>query len=308
VKGTNSALASSLIHSGLASRLRHSARTATPAARRPRLSSKIDPYRAIDRQRQPHSYVEHLEERGRTPAQAGLRRRFLRFAKLARGQRVLEVGAGTGIVTRDAAALVGPRGRVIGVDPSRVMTEAARRFARRLGRGGRPVHEVGDGARLRFAAGRFDRVFAVTVLLHVQDSEAILRDMLRVTRPGGFLAIQDQDFGSLTLDHPDRALTARIMDGVVARMYPDPWSGRTLFGRLVRLGLGRVRLFVDVYEDTRLEPYTHAMLTRRALNAVRLGLASAGAAARWMAAIERLAASGQFAFTLNYYAVRGVKP
>jgi hypothetical protein len=50
------------------------------------------------------------------------------------------------------------------------------------------------------------------------------------------------------------------------------------------------------------------MLTRRALNAVRLGLASAGAAARWMAAIERLAASGQFAFTLNYYAARGVKP
>lgn len=84
--------------------------------------------------------------------------------------------------------------------------------------------------------------------------------------------------------------------------------GRTLFGRLVRLGLRRVRLAVDVYEDTTLEPYTHAMLTRRALNAVRLGLASAGAAARWMAAIERLAASGQFAFTLNYYATRGVKP
>ena len=293
MKGTNSALASS---------------RSSPAARRPRLSSKIDPYRAIDRQRQPHSYVEHLEERGRTPAQAGLRRRFLRFARLGRGQRVLEVGAGTGIVTRDAAALVGPRGRVMGVDPSRVMTAAARRIARRLGRGGRPVHEVGDGARLRFAAGRFDRVFAVTVLLHVPDSEAILREMLRVTRPGGLLAVQDQDFGSLTLDHPDRALTARIMDGVVARMYPDPWSGRTLFGRLVRLGLGRVRLFVDVYEDTTLEPYTHAMLTRRALNAVRLGLASAGAAARWMAAIARLAASGQFASTLNYYAARGVKP
>ena len=84
--------------------------------------------------------------------------------------------------------------------------------------------------------------------------------------------------------------------------------GRTLFGRLVRLGLRRVRLAADVYEDTTLEPYMHAKLTRRALNAVRLGLASAGAAARWMAAIERLAASGQFVFTLNYYAARGVKP
>jgi hypothetical protein len=66
--------------------------------------------------------------------------------------------------------------------------------------------------------------------------------MVRVARPGGLITVQDQDFGSLTLDHPDRALTARIMDGVVGRMYPDPFSGRTIFGRLVRLGLRQVRL------------------------------------------------------------------
>jgi ubiquinone/menaquinone biosynthesis C-methylase UbiE len=272
------------------------------------VKGKFDPYSAIDRQRQPQSYVENLERRGLTPAHGRLRRRFLRFAKVGRGQRVLEIGSGSGIVARDAAALVGPRGQVIGVDPSRVMTGAARRIALPLGLGGRLVHEVGNGARLRFAAGRFDRVFAVTVLLHVQDSDAILREMLRVTRPGGILAVQDQDFGALTLDHPDRALTARIMNGVVARMYPDPWSGRTLFGRLARLGLEQVRLFVDVFQDTTLEPYTQAMLMRRAKNAVRFGLTSAGAAARWMAAIERLAASGQFAFTLNYFAARGTKP
>ena len=99
--------------------------------------------------------------------QGRLRRRFLRFADVAWGHRVLEVGSGTGIIARDAAALVGPRGRVIGVDPSRVMTAAARRMARQLGLGRRLVHEVGDGARLRFATGRFDRVVAATVLLHV---------------------------------------------------------------------------------------------------------------------------------------------
>ena len=267
----------------------------------------LDPYRAIDRQRRPHSYVDHLEVRGRTPAQTRLRRRFLRFARIGPGQRVLEVGSGTGIITRDVAALLGPRGQVIGVDPSRVMTGAARRLARAAGIGPRLVHAFGDGARLRFAANRFDRVFAVTVLLHVVNSAAILREMLRVARPGGIVAVQDQDFGSLTLDHPDRALTARIMDGVVRRMYPDPFSGRTLFGRLVRLGLRRVRLAVYVFQDTTLEPYTHAMLRRRAENGVRLGLVSGRAAARWIAEIERLAAIGQFAFTLNYHAARGIK-
>ena len=272
------------------------------------MTRSLDPYGAIDRQRQPHGYVAHLEARGRTPAQRRLRRRFLRFAQIGRGQRVLEIGSGTGIITRDAAALLGPRGQVIGVDPSRVMTQAARRLARAAGIGPRLVHAVGDGARLRFAANSFDRVFAVTVLLHVSNSTAILREMVRVARPGGLVAVQDQDFGSLTLDHPDRALTERIMDGVVGRMYPDPFSGRTLFGRLIRLGLRQVRLAVDVFQDTKLEPYTHAMLRRRAENAVRLGLAGPRAAANWIGDIERLAATGQFAFTLNYYAARGVKP
>jgi hypothetical protein len=63
-----------------------------------------------------------------------------------------------------------------------------------------------------------------------------------------------------------------------------------------------------VFQDTKLEPYTHAMLRRRAENAVRLGLASRRAAANWISDIERLAAGGQFAFTLNYYAARGAKP
>jgi cyclopropane fatty-acyl-phospholipid synthase-like methyltransferase len=68
------------------------------------VTRSLDPYGAIDRQRQPHGYVEHLEARGRTPAQRRLRRRFLRFAQIGRGQRVLEIGSGTGIITRDAAA------------------------------------------------------------------------------------------------------------------------------------------------------------------------------------------------------------
>lgn len=272
------------------------------------MTRSLDPYGAIDRQGQPEGYVGHLEARGRTPAQTRLRRRFLRFARIRRGQCVLEIGSGTGIVTRDAARLVGSRGQVVGVDPSQIMTRAARCLARRAGFGPRLVHAVGDGARLRFPPDRFDCVFAVTVLLHVRNSEAILREMVHVTRAGGMVAVQDQDFGTLALDHPDRDLTQRIMDGVVSRMYPDPFSGRTLYGRLVRLGLRDVRLAVEVFQDTKLEPYTHAMLSRRAENAVKLGIAAPRAAARWLAAVERLAAIGQFAFTLNYYAARGVKP
>lgn len=267
-----------------------------------------DPFRAIDRQPDPGQYVKSLEARGRTLSQTRLRRRFLKFARIKRGWRVLEVGSGTGVVCRDLARLVGPRGRVVGVDPSRVLARAARRLAREYGLENQVRFEVGDGARLKFAGGSFDGALAVTVLLHVPNAEAILSEMIRVTRPGGIVGVQDQDFGTLALDHPDRALTGRILDGVARKVYADPWSGRTLFGTLRRLGLKQVRLTTDVYQDTRLEAWTWLMLERRAESAARLGIVGTRQAQAWLQAIEARAHAGSFVFTLNFYGVAGVKP
>jgi len=59
-----------------------------------------------------------------------VRRRFLRFCRIAPGWMVLEVGVGSGRVARDLAAMVGPRGHVTDVDRSRVLMAAARRRAR----------------------------------------------------------------------------------------------------------------------------------------------------------------------------------
>jgi len=267
-----------------------------------------DPYRTIDRQPDPHHFVKLLETRGRTASHARLRRRFLRFCGIRPGWRVLEVGCGSGPLTRDVASLVGPRGHVTGLDPSRTFIAAARRLGREHGLDGRVDFRVGNGGAMRIADARFDCTLAVTVLLHVANSSAILREMVRVTRPGGVVGVQDQDFGTVVLHHPDRALTRRIFDGVAARMFADPWSGRTLLDRLVELGLTRVRMRTDVYQDTKLVPFTHSLLKGRADNAVRFGLVSRRAADAWLAGSERLAAAGRFVFTLNFYGAVGVKP
>ncbi len=267
-----------------------------------------DPWRAVDRQPDPAGYVRMMESRGRTPTQVRVRRRFLRFCRIEPGWRVLEVGSGSGVVTRDLAAFVGARGHVTGVDKSRVLTQAARRNAREAGLARRVDFRLADAAALPFRAGRFDCALAVTVLLHVARPHAMLRELVRVTRPGGVVGLQDQDFGTQVLDHPDRALTRLILDGVTARMYPEPHSGRTLVRRLVELGLERVRLLADVYQVRSLDPFTHGLLERRARLARQFGLIGAGRAARWLAAIERADAAGHFVFTFNYYGATGVKP
>lgn len=267
-----------------------------------------DPYRAPDRQPDPLKMIESLEDRGRTPTQVRLRRRFLAFAGIRPGWNVLEVGSGSGVVCRDVAALVGDAGQAIGVDPSRVFVREARRLARQQGLGSRVRFEVGNGARLRFSDGTFDATLAVTVLLHVPDADRFLKEMIRVTRPGGIVAVQDQDFGTLALDHPDPALTKRILEGVADKIYADPWSGRTLHRKLRSLGLESVRLRTDVYQDTAFEPWSRTFLLRRAENAVKWKIVSTRQAERWLAGIEARAYAKTFLMTLNFYGVVGVKP
>ncbi|MBI2552914.1 MAG: methyltransferase domain-containing protein [Candidatus Rokubacteria bacterium] len=235
-----------------------------------------DPYRAVDRQADPLKMVESLEDRGRTPTQVRLRRRFLAFAGIRPGWKVLEVGSGSGVVCRDVAALVGDSGEVIGVDPSRVFVREARRLARPHGLGSRVRFEVGNGLRLRFRDGTFDATLAVTVLLHVPDADQLLREMIRVTRPG--------------------------------KIYADPWSGRTLPRKLRSLGLESVRLLTDVYQDTAFEPWSRTFLLRRAENAVKWRILSERQAERWLAGIEARAYAKTFLMTLNFYGAVGVKP
>jgi ubiquinone/menaquinone biosynthesis C-methylase UbiE len=272
------------------------------------MSRHPDPWRAIDRQPTPERYAQVMEARGRTPTQVRLRRRFLRFCRIAPGWRVLEVGSGTGVVARDLAGLVGPRGRVTGIDRSRVLLAVARRRAREERLDGRLQFRLGDAAALPFRTGRFDCALAVTVLLHVARPQAMLHELVRVIRPGGLVGLQDQDFGTQVLDHPDRTVTRRIFEGVTARLYPEPFSGRTLVRRLVEQRLEHVRLLADVYQVRRLDPFTHSLLERRAAAAVEFGLISARSAARWLAGVERTDAAGHFVFTLNYYGAVGTKP
>jgi SAM-dependent methyltransferase len=265
-----------------------------------------DPWRAVDAQPTADTMAAALEVRGRTPSQVRLRRRFLRWVPVRLGDRVLEVGCGTGVVARDLAALVGRRGAVTAVDPSATLLSRARALSRATG--GRIVFRRADGHRLPFADSRFDATLAITVILHVEDPLRVVKEMTRVTRPGGRVAVQDQDFGLVGAAHPDPALTAKILDGVAARIYPEPHSGRRLPGLLRAAGLADVKLLADVYQDTTLTRFSQNFLERRAENAVRFGLVDAVTAQRWLDGFNALVADGAFVLTMNYFGAVGVRP
>ena len=114
--------------------------------------------------------------------------RVLTLADPRPGEHVLDVACGTGVVALAAAALVGPGGRVVGLDPSPAMLAEARALPTPAG--GVPVewHEGVAGA-LPFPDASFDAVTCQLGLMFFPDRVAALREMGRVLRPGGRLAV-----------------------------------------------------------------------------------------------------------------------
>ncbi|MBB3085388.1 methyltransferase domain-containing protein [Geodermatophilus sabuli] len=99
------------------------------------------------------------------------------------GQAVLDVACGTGIVARTVADRLGGTGRVVGVDLNEAMLGVARRV--------RPDLEwrQGDVAALPFPERTFDAVLCSMALMFFPDRTAALREMARVIRPGGVVAL-----------------------------------------------------------------------------------------------------------------------
>ncbi|MEV7547452.1 methyltransferase domain-containing protein [Streptomyces sp. NPDC089915] len=120
------------------------------------------------------------------------------IGELRPGMRVLDVGCGPGTITADLAERVAPGGRVTAVDASRDVLDQAAAHAAERGLEGAVDFAVADVHALEFEDDAFDVVHAHQVLQHVGDPVRALREMRRVCRPGGIVAVRDADYAAMT--------------------------------------------------------------------------------------------------------------
>jgi ubiquinone/menaquinone biosynthesis C-methylase UbiE len=142
--------------------------------------------------------------------------------------KVLDIGCGPGTITADLAALV-PDGHVTGADQAEGILEQARETA--AGRGLTNVEfTTADVHALDWPDDTFCVVHAHQVLQHVGDPVQALREMRRVTKPGGIIAVRDSDYAAMTWYPESREMTywLELYRRVARANGGEPDAGRRL--------------------------------------------------------------------------------
>jgi SAM-dependent methyltransferase len=224
------------------------------------------------------------------------------------GERGLDVGCGPAFLACDLGREVGPSGRIIGIDESPEMLEAARARIAREGLGDRVEVREGDAARLDFPAATFDFVTAAQVYLYVADVEGALAETARVLRPGGRLAVVDTDWDSCVWLTADRERHRRVMEARLAHFTQRHLPPRlpALLGRAgLRLSHAEAIPVLELHGGS--DTFSGGLIEPTASLAVRYGVARDEAEA-WKADLLARASGGEYFFSLTRYLFVATRP
>jgi len=159
------------------------------------------------------------------------RRQVLLREGLAPGMSLLDVACGTGVLTSHGQRIVGPRGLVLGLDPSAgMLVEARRHGARRLVRA--------NAEALPLADERFDLLSMGYALRHVADLRATFREYRRVLKSGGKVLI-------LEITPPGSRISFHLLKLYLGRVIP----AIARFGRGGRSARDLMKYYWDTIEQ-----------------------------------------------------------
>lgn len=244
-----------------------------------------------------------LETRGADPQQQELRRTFLAAIPFPAEARVLEVGCGTGVLTR----MIARRpciGEVVGVDPAPSLLSRARALAAEIPN---IRFEEADGRSLPFDPLSFDVVVFDSTLSHVPEPERALCEAYRVLRPLGWLATFDGDYSTTTVALCDHDPLQACADMTMANSVHDRWLMRRLASLVRDCGFQ----VIDFRSHGFVEKHGGYMLTvvdRGADMLCASGQIGAETAAALKAEARRRVATGEFFAHIAYVSITARRP
>lgn len=239
---------------------------------------------------------------------AEMRRKGLDLLNLEAGAAALDVGCGVGEVCVELARRVGPHGRVAGVDLSEVMIRSARELSTASGQ--KIDLRVAGACQLPFPDQSFDVVRAERLFQHLDDPEAALAEMARVTRAGGQIMLVDTEHGqwSMALDQPGDRKVFEAVRRRLLKIVVNPYSGVRLRGMMQRFGLTETRQLITVQELTLPDLRRAILIDKLVAGCVDDGSITADEADAFMSSIEARHRAGIFFADSVMYSVIGRRP
>jgi ubiquinone/menaquinone biosynthesis C-methylase UbiE len=146
-----------------------------------------------------------------------------------------------------------------------------------------------------------DVVIAHTLMSHVTEADACLRDMARLVRKGGTVAIFDGDYASLTFAYPDAELGRRMDKALADATYHNPLIMRSLVRLLPEAGLEITETLADVVAEIGSASFFKSYAETYAPFVARNGLLPEPEVERWLATQHVAMADGTFFASCNYY-------
>jgi SAM-dependent methyltransferase len=249
-----------------------------------------------------------LEELAAEPFLQQVAARSLALLALQPGERVLEMGCGTGVFLPALTRAVAPDGLVIGIDHADSFLTEARQRVDAAGVGDRVALEVADALQLPFPDGSFDTAHCERVLMHLEDPEAALRELRRVVRPGGRVVVAEPDSAGIRMDHPDdpeamALIAARDLMGI-----RQPAMGLELNRHLARVGFVERRIEVLTEFDPTYHPMVAASDRRAAAALVAEGTLTRERAEAAIRYLEEASERGEYAWMGSFVVALGRVP
>jgi ubiquinone/menaquinone biosynthesis C-methylase UbiE len=249
-----------------------------------------------------------LDERARMPDQSHVNERIRAALAPTRGERLLEIGSGNGALCRLIAPWVAPEGHITGLDISPDMAALALRYAADAGLADAVTFDAGSAESLPYPDAAFDAAFAARLMLHVERPEAVLREMMRVVRRGGRIVLMDWDWETVTVDHPNRELTRRLLHWRCDYHGGNNWSGRQLW-RLAQDAEVRDVSVMPVVSVAHDENASLTLSLWRAAEVARDGGAiTCDEHDAWVGELKARSEAGRFFASICYFIVHGYRP
>jgi ubiquinone/menaquinone biosynthesis C-methylase UbiE len=163
---------------------------------------------------------------------------FLRRAGISAGMSVLDLGCGIGEVSLIAARLIGPHGKLHGIDLDPSALEIARQRIRSAGHDQVTFEQANVAEHV--PAEQYDAVIGRHILIHTKDALEVLKAVVAMVRDGGLVAFQEYDLSWLPRNYPDMPLVSDVRDRIIEffmRAVPRPDIGSQLFHLMQEAGL-----------------------------------------------------------------------